>query len=556
MNKSRVRLIPLGGTTDVTKNMYVYELYSENRLQDIIIVDCGIGFPREQQPGIDLVIPDITYLKDKLSYIRAILLTHGHEDHISALPYHYKDLGSPQVYASKLTAHFVQKKFEESANRVKVTIVNYQQIYRFGGFEAKFIPLTHSIPDPAHIVIKTKAGTFYHGADFKFDLSPPYGPPPDFYAIAKAGADGVTCLMSDCLGSEREGTTLSERVIGETFEEHIRRTKGKFIMTTFSSNISRIRQATEAAVKFGRKVCFLGRSMKQNTDVAKDIGYLPLQKKNQIQEHQIAKFPPSKICLVVAGSQGQFGSALSKVSMGRHQFVKISKGDKVLFSSDPIPGNEQRQSDVIESLILQGADVVYTSIEEQLHTSGHGNQEELKLLMRLVKSKYLFPIGGTVKHQRQYAKLARSMGYNDNQMYLLKDGQTLWFEGGRARIGETVPVKNVYVDAYGVGDVGNIILRDREKLGKEGVVTVALVVNGESKLVSGPDFLSNGFIHESEYKQIFGKAKGVIENILTPSKGKTFSKPNAEKRIISSLGKYFRDATGRRPLVSVYIAVV
>lgn len=553
----KVRLIPIGGVTDVTKNMYVYELYKDNVLADIIIVDCGIGFPREKDLGVDLVIPDVSYLKDKTDKIRAVLLTHGHEDHISALSYHYKSLGSPPVYSGKLTAHFVEHKFIEAGLTLRVNRIDYLKTYQFGAFEARFIQLTHSIPDTTHIFIRTPVGNFYHGSDFKFDLTPPYGNPPDFYAITQAGSQGVLCLLSDCLGSEREGSTLSESAIGQTFEDHIRTAKGKFIMTTFSSNISRIRQCVEAAVKFNRKVCFLGRSMKQNTEVAADIGYLPIPKKFIVAEEKTKHIPANQLCLIVAGSQGQYGSALSKIASGNHRFIHISKGDKVLFSSDPIPGNEDAVNDVIEYLYVKGAEVIYPSIEEQLHASGHGNQEELKLLMRLTKPKYLFPIGGTVRHQRQYARLAKDLGFTDDKIFLLADSDTIVFEKQRAYLGDRVETKQIYVDAYGVGDVGNVILRDRETLGKEGIVFVVLATSGDMRLVRSPEFISRGFVYERDEVEMFAKAAKTVESIIAGKKGQaTTANVNLEKEIISSLEQYFKKETGRFPLVCVQMVTV
>jgi ribonuclease J len=404
----KLRFVPLGGVVGVTKNMYVYELYKDDMLEDILVVDCGIGFPLEKELGVDFVIPDITYLKDKVEKIRAILVSHGHEDHTSALPYHYKDLMSPPIYASNLTASFIEHKFEEFDIPAKVERVDYDKEYVFGNFKVKFIHVTHSIPDTAHMLIKTPVGSLYHGPDFKFDLTPPYGEPPNFYEITKAGHDGLLCLLSDALGSERDGFTLSEAIVGSTFEDTMRKTKGKFIMTTFSSNISRIRQCVEAAIKFNRKIVFLGRSMRENTRIAKEINYLPIPYNLVGKEEEVMTLPPNKVCLIVAGSQGQYGSALSKLANKMNKYVKIKPGDRVIISSDPIPGNENEVYALIEELTLQGADVVYSDIQDELHASGHGSREDLKLMMRLTNPKYFIPIGGTIRHQQQYRKLAET----------------------------------------------------------------------------------------------------------------------------------------------------
>lgn len=466
MNQFKLHFVPLGGIGDVAKNMYVYELYQKSNikyqkekisnqenweLKDILIVDCGIGFSKEKESEADLIIPDITYLKDKVDKIRAVLLTHGHEDHISALCFHYQKLGRPPIFASRLTAVLTEAKFAElglSANHdligVKVNVASYKNEYHFGHFIIKFIRLTHSIPDTTHLFIKTPVGNFYHGSDFKFDLTPPYGPPPDFSAITQTKNEGVLCLLSDCLGAENEGLTLSEKIVGKTFDEEMRQTKGKFFMTTFSSNISRIRQCLEVAIKYNRKICFLGRSMKENTKLAQRAGYLPLPKKFLIAEEEVRRLPANKICLIIAGAQGQYDSALAKVANGDNKNVRIRKGDRVIFSSDPIPGCENEVYNLIEKLLLLGATVVYSDIHNQLHASGHGNREDLKFLIRFTKPEYLLPIGGTIRHQRQYWELAKDLDYHERQVILLQKGETYWFEKDRVYKGQSIKTKNIF----------------------------------------------------------------------------------------------------------------
>lgn len=556
MEKYKVRLVPLGGIVGVTKNMYVYEVYRGDKLEDILIVDCGIGFPKEKELGVDFVIPDINYLEDKKEKVRAVLLTHGHEDHTSALPIHYQALGQPPVYASKLTSAFVEAKFKEYGKRLKVNPVDYKKQYQFGSFNIKFIRLTHSIPDTTHILIKTPLGDFYHGSDFKLDLTPPYGSPPDFYSIVKAGEEGVLVLLSDSLGAENEGLTESERIVGKTFEDEMRRTNGKFIMTTFSSNISRIRQCIEAAVKLNRKVSILGRSMRESTEIAREIGYLPKVKNALIRENQVMRQPPAKICLVATGSQGQYDSALSRLANNMNRQIKIKKGDKVVFSSDPIPGSEDDVYDLIERLSLLGAEVVYSDIHDQLHASGHGNQEDLKYLIRFTKPKYLLPIGGTIRHQRQYLSLAKSLGYEESQVILLQEGETFWFERGRGYKGDTVETKEVNVDAYGVGDVGRIILRDRKTLASEGVVFVNLIMDKQGRLIVAPQFVSRGFVYGRDEKDMERKTQREIERVIKPKKGKTLYKKGAKQEIINALEKMFAREIGRKPLVVLEIITV
>ncbi|MEI6532656.1 MAG: ribonuclease J [Candidatus Roizmanbacteria bacterium] len=548
-NRYKLRFIPLGGVIGVTKNMYVYELYKDDLLQDIVIIDCGIGFPRNNEFGVDFIIPDITYLKDKLNKIRAVVVSHGHEDHTSALPYHYEALGKPPVFTSKLTSMFLQNKFEEAKIPLDITEIKYGQQYVFGEIKVEFITMTHSIPDTTHLVLRTPAGTIYHGSDYKLDLTPPYGSSPDFYSITKAGHEGVMCMMSDCLGSEREGLTLSESIVGQTFEDEMRKTKGKFIMTTFSSNISRIRQCVEAAIKFNRKIIFLGRSMKGNTEAATEIGYLPIPFSLIGKEEEVMSLPPNKVCIIAAGSQGQYGSALAKLAYKQNKVIKLKAGDKLVVSSDPIPGNESEIYALIEEMALQGVDVVYTDIQEQLHASGHGNQEDIKFLMRFVHPKYMIPIGGDYRHQRQYQKLAGDLGQNKDTVFLLDEGDTVWFINNQASRGEKIETKNVYVDAFGVGDVGNVVLKDRKLLSTEGMVIASLVFNPSGTLASKPHLITRGFVYDKDEEKLFQDAIRLIEKLLPSQVPAEESK--VKKDVGRTLENYFREMTGRSPLVMV-----
>lgn len=556
MNNYKLHFVPLGGIVGVTKNMYVYEIWENDTIKDIIIVDCGIGFSKETDFGVDFVIPDIRYLEDKKDKIRAILLTHGHEDHITALRFHYEKLGKPPIYASRLTALLAESKCKEFGLSLKINTISYHKEYQWGLFTTQFIELTHSIPDTTHILIKTPVGTLYHGSDFKFDLTPPYGNPPDFYTIAKAGKERVLCLLSDSLGSENAGFTASEKIVGKTFEDEMRNTKGAFYMTTFSSNISRIRQCVESAIKFNRKICFLGRSMRQNTTLAHNINYLPIPHEYSIKEEELQKYPPNQICLIVAGSQGQYDSALSKIANNLNKNVKVKKGDKVIFSSDPIPGYENEVYDLIERLSMAGASIVYSDIHEQLHASGHGNQEDLKLLMRLTKPKYLIPIGGTVRHQQQYLQLAKELDYSENQVFLMREGETRWFELNKTYKGETVATKNIFVDAYGIGDVGNVILRDRETLSQEGIVIVILMISQDNEFITKPQFISRGFVFGKGEKQLFEKAERDIEKMLKTKEEPKINWDHKKQSLIKRLENLFYKETGREPLVAVEVIQV
>ncbi len=551
MNSYKLRFVPLGGVIGVTKNMYVYELYENEMLKDILIVDCGIGFPTEHELGVDLIIPDISYLKDKIDKIRAIVLTHGHEDHTTGLPYHYVALGSPPIYTAKLTAAFVEHRLKEYGVRANINQIDFTKEYAIGGFRLSFIRMTHSIPDTMHLVIKTPVGNLYHGTDFKLDVNPPYGRGPDFYEITRAGHEGVLCLMSDCLGSEEEGLTLSESIVGQTFEDEMRKTKGKFIMTTFSSNISRIRQCVEAAIKFNRKIVFLGRSMRENTRVARDINYLPIPHSLLVDEEDVKRLPPNKLCLIVAGSQGQYDSALFKLARQLNKNIKISQGDKVIFSSDPIPGNESEVYALIEELSLQGADVVYSDIKDQLHASGHGNIADLKFLIRFTNPNYFIPIGGTIRHQRQYRKIVENLGYDIKNVFLLNEGNTVWFKDKKAYSGETIETKNIFVDAYGVGDIGNVVLRDRKTLSSEGMVFVVLTLDSMGKLVARPTILSRGFVFEQNEKKLFEEAARLIERVLKPRRENVIDVGSTQRDIEKQLEGFFFKEKGRKPLIVV-----
>lgn len=545
----KLHFIPLGGIVGVTKNMYVYEIYNNDKLKDIVIVDCGIGFPKEKELGVDFVIPDISYLMDKKQFIRAILITHGHEDHTSALPLLYDDLGRPPVYASLLTSMFIENKFKDKHKKILVNRVDFNKEYIFGDFRISYLKMTHSIPDTTHIILKTPVGTIYHGSDFKLDLTPPYGPGPDFYKITKAGNEGILCLLSDCLGSEREGLTLSENIVGQTFEDEMRKTKGKFIMTTFSSNISRIRQCVDAAIKFNRKICFLGRSMRENTKIAASIGYLPIPLSLFIKEEEVSRYPAGKICLIVAGSQGQYGSALSKLADRQNKNIQIKTGDKIIFSSDPIPGNENGVYETIEQLSEEGADVVYSDIADQLHSSGHGNQEDLKFLIRFTNPKYFIPIGGTIRHQKQYENLVEQLNYKKNDVFSLNEGETVWFVKNKAYMGDKIETKNIYVDAYGIGDVGSVILRDRKTLATDGIVFALLIVDNKGLLISKPKIFSRGFIFEKEESKMYAQAEEMVTDAFQAKGDKIFDVEKMQYEVIKNLEEFFRKATGRKPLI-------
>lgn len=534
----KLRIIPFGGQSNVTKNMFVYELYDQDRLQDILLVDCGVGFVSElSNLGVDFVIPDVSYLKDKKHLIRALLITHGHDDHIGATPFILPQLGLPPVYAPKLAALLIEEKLKElDLKQAQINQIKYHQDYVFGSFKVRYIHMTHSIPDTTHIFIQTPVGNVYHGSDFKFDLTPVYGPPPDFNEINHAAETGVKILLSDALGAEREGYTLSERIVGNTFEEEMRKTKGRFFMTTFASNISRIKQCVEAALKFNRKLVFVGRTMKRNMEIAINEGYIRLSREHVVSEEQVKKMNPKSLCVILTGSQGEFNSALDKVSGSKHPFIKVQRLDRILFSADPIPGNEAHVQEVIENLIELGAEVIYTAIRDQLHTSGHGSQGDHKLLVRLTRPQYLVPIGTTVKHGRAYANVMQELGYKEQEIVRLHDGEPLVLEQGKIFTDKKIPLKDMLVDGRSVGDVGQTILKERQSLGKEGVLVV-VVKDKQAKLIS------KGFIYNE--KAFYEDLQRLANQII--NRGKT-DKPLAES-LVSELSGFINNRFERAPEV-------
>jgi ribonuclease J len=510
----KLRIIPLGGQSNVTKNMFVYELWDGGQIKDIVLVDCGVGFVSElSNLGVDFVIPDVSYLKDKKHLIRAILITHGHDDHIGATPFILPQLDFPPVYAPKLAALLIAEKIKEyNYQQAKINQIELRRDYDFGAFKVRYIQMTHSIPDTTHIFLQTPVGNVYHGSDFKFDLTPVYGQPPDFAEIVAAGEKGIKILLSDALGSEREGYTLSEKIVGNTFEEEMRRTKGRFFMTTFASNISRIKQCVEAALKFNRKLVFVGRTMKRNMEIALTEGYIKLSRDHVVSEDQVKKMNPKSLCVILTGSQGEFNSALDKIANNKHRSIKTGKLDRIFFSADPIPGNEAHVQEVIENLIEQGAEVIYTAIRDQLHTSGHGSQGDHKLLVRLTKPQYLVPIGTTVKHGRAYSNVMQELGYKESEIIRVHDGEPLLLEAGKVNVETSkIALKDMLVDGRSVGDVGQTILSERQNLGKEGVLVV-IVKDKSVKLIS------KGFIYNEQafYKDLEVLANKVINQAHTP----------------------------------------
>ncbi|MCL5434836.1 MAG: ribonuclease J [Patescibacteria group bacterium] len=486
----KISLIPLGGVSNVTKNMYLYEYKDE-----VLIVDCGIGFADETMLGVDLLLPDISYLLKSKKKIVGLVLTHGHEDHIGALPFILPQLPQFPIFGTPLTAALANEKLKEFEVGSRVNPVEFGKgQLSLGSFSLSFIRVTHSVPDTSHIFIRTPVGNFYHGSDFKFDLTPADNKKIEFDKIVAVGKEGVLCLMSDCLRSEKEGYTPSELTLAENFEREIAKAKGKVIITTYSSNISRLNQAIKAAQKFGRKICFVGRSFYKVRDVAVDLGYMKIDKGSEISVEQLKNYKDSQVVLIVAGSQGQENSALSRIANGDSKEIKINSNDVVIFSSDPIPGNEISVNNVIDSISQKGARVVYSEISSDFHVSGHAAANDLMLLMSLLNPKKVLPIGGTYRQMVAYKELAKKQGFEDGDILLTDDGQEIVFTKSASSFGKKLTLKKVYVDQMSGEEVEHFVLIDRQKIAENGVVIVMAEIDSETgKMVNSPTIIARGF---------------------------------------------------------------
>lgn len=542
--QNSLRIIPLGGVGDVTKNMYVYE-YGP----DIIIIDCGIGFPDEGMPGVDLVIPDISYLKDKINRIRGIVITHGHDDHIGGLPYLWPSLHAP-IYAQKLAAGFIRGKFaEHHLPKDKVNIISLDTKLQLGAFTLTFYQVSHSVPDATGIVVETPAGRVIHQADFKLDWSPVSGQVTDVGKIARVGAEGVDLMLMDALRVEKSGYNLSETTIEPTFIRLEEQAKGKLFITTTSSNISRIQQAINVAARSGRKVAMIGRSMESNFQIARDLGYLRVPPGVIIVPDEIKRFPDNKLMIIIAGAQGQPDSGLSKAANNDNRFVNIKAGDSVVFSADPIPGSETAQYALIDQLTKIGADVFYTAITDDLHVSGHAAAEELKTMISLVRPKNLLPIGTTYRQMKVFSRLAQSLGWKKENVLLVEDGQIINLQRGQISLDGKIETENVYVDGLGVGDIGSIVLRDRQVMAEEGIVMVIVPVDPHtSQVVGEPDVISRGFVFEKGSEELLNKAKEVVKGALVDHQG-ALDWRFTRRHIEEALETFFYKATQRRPMI-------
>lgn len=540
-----LKIIPLGGVGDVTKNMYAYE-YGK----DIIIIDCGVSFPDEEMPGVDLVIPDINYLKDKKQNIKGIVITHGHDDHYGALPFIWPELKVP-IYSQKLTCGLIKAKLLD--NKLPTNMVNelkIDDIITLGVFKLSFYTVSHSVPDSTGIVIETPIGTIIHQSDFKIDWTPVNGQVTDVGRVAEIGNKGVLLMTIDCLRSDKPGYTSTEMGIEPEFEKIAKQTVGKVIMTLITSNITRIQQAVNVAYKMGRKVCFVGRSMENNVQVARDLGYLHIPPGLVIAQEEIKRFAPQNLVVIISGAFGQSGSALQRAANGEHKNIQIQKTDTIIVSADPMPSAEMSQGVLIDNLARLGCKIYYSSQDSSLHVSGHAAQEEIKVMINLAKPKFLMPIGGGFKQIRAFGELVAPLGYDEKRVITLTDVQPVEMTPDRFKILPPIPYQNVYVDGLGVGDVGSIMLRDREHMSEEGVVVVVVPIDSQNgRLLGEPDLISRGFVFGEDETDLLEAGKEIVKSIFADRKEGHLDMRYARHEVEKHLQKFFFQETKRKPLV-------
>ncbi len=544
--KKKLRIIPLGGLGEIGKNITVFE-YGE----DIIIVDCGIAFPEDDMLGIDLVIPDVTYLTKNKEKVKGFVLTHGHEDHIGALPYILKDLNVP-LYGTKLTLGLVEQKLEEHGllGSVKLKTVKQSDVIQLGCFKVEFIRSSHSIADSVALAIFTPEGVIVHTGDFKVDYTPIEGEPIDLARLAELGKKGDLLLMADSTNVEREGYTMSERTVGQTLDEIFMNSKSRILVATFASNVHRVQQIINAAVKFKRKVAICGRSMVNVVNVAMELGYMNVPEGVIIDIDNINKYPPEKLVIITTGSQGEPMSALSRMAAGEHRKVEIVAGDQVIISATPIPGNEKFVSRVVNDLFKKGAKVIYEALAD-IHVSGHACQEELKLIHSLIKPKYFIPVHGEYRHLKQHGNLAHELGMPKENIFIMDIGNVLEITDGVAKLNGSVPSGRVLVDGLGVGDVGNIVLRDRKHLSQDGLIVVVISIESSTgELVAGPDVISRGFVYVRESEDLMEEIREISRRALLKCDERKKSDWATKKSIIrDALRDYLYEKTKRRPMI-------
>ena len=547
-NNKKVRIIPLGGLEIIGMNITAFE-YEDT----IIVVDCGLAFPEDDMLGIDLVIPDVTYLKRNIDKVKAFVITHGHEDHIGALPYILKELNVP-VYGTRLTIALIENKLREHEllDITKRHTVQFSDVIDFGDISVEFIRTNHSIADAAALAIHTPAGCIVHTGDFKVDYTPVYGDPIDLTRFAELGKEGVLALLCDSTNAERPGITNSERTVGKTFDSIFADNKdSRIIVATFASNVDRVQQIINSAYTYGRKVIVEGRSMVSVINTAAELGIINIPDNTLIDIEQINDYPEEKTVIVTTGSQGETMAALSRIATNTHRKVSLNQGDVVIFSSNPIPGNEKAVSKVINELSMKGADVIF----QDAHVSGHACEEEIKLIYSLVKPKYSIPVHGEYRHLKAQARIAESLGIEKENIFILKTGQVLEIDSESAIITEEVENGSVFVDGLLVGDVGNVVIRDRQRLSEDGIIIIMLAMDESGEyVISGPVIDSRGFVYIKESDELIEEARQLACDELYDCLDKGVTGRNKIKNVLrDALGSFVWKKTKRKPIILVEI---
>lgn len=543
-NIGSVKVIPLGGLEQIGMNITAIE-YDDS----IVVVDCGLSFPEEEMLGIDLIIPDVTYLKDNIDKVKAFVITHGHEDHIGAIPYVLKEVNVP-IYATRLTMGLIESKLKEHnmLREVKRKVVKYGQSVTLGDFRVEFIRTNHSIADAAAIAIFSPAGILVHTGDFKVDYTPVNGSPIDLQRFAELGKKGVLAVMCDSTNALRPGFTMSEKTVGSTFDKIFSDNKSnRIIIATFASNVDRVQQIINAAVAYGRKVCVEGRSMVNIIDVAEDLGYLHIPDGTLIETESMKNYTPEQIVLITTGSQGESMAALSRMAANLHRKVSIQPGDCVVFSSTPIPGNEKSVARVINELGMKGAKVIF----QDTHVSGHACQEEIKLVYSLLKPKYAIPVHGEYRHLIAQKEVVMSLGYDKDHVIIAKSGDIIELNDEKAEIVGKAHTGAIFVDGLGVGDVGNIVLRDRQNLAENGIIIVVLTLEKYSgQLIAGPDIVTRGFVYVREAEELLNEAKAIVTDSVLRCLDKNITDWSKIKNIIKDdLSEYLWNKIKRNPVI-------
>ncbi|NMB07730.1 MAG: ribonuclease J [Tissierellia bacterium] len=542
---NKLKIIPLGGLGEIGKNITILE-YKD----DIIVIDCGMSFPEDEMLGIDIVIPDITYLFKNREKIRGIVLTHGHEDHIGGLPYVLKRLNVP-VYGTKLTLGLVENKLKEhNIKNVVLNQVKASDIIKLGSFTIEFVKTSHSIPDSVALAINTPVGMVFHTGDFKIDFTPINDNLIDLHKIAEIGSKGVLVLLADSTNVERPGYTMSEKTVGDTFNDIFLKAPQRIIVATFASNVHRVQQVIDAAELYNRKVVVSGRSMINTVNVARDLGYLRMKEGTLIDINDMDKYKSNEIVILTTGSQGEPMSALSRMAFSEHRKIELVPGDLVVISASPIPGNEKTVSRVINKLMELGTEVIYEALAD-VHVSGHACQEELKLIHTLLKPKYFIPVHGEYRHLKRHGELAVELGMPRENIFLGQNGSVFEFTKNSANTGKSVQAGNILVDGLGVGDVGNIVLRDRKHLSEDGLIVVVVTMSRQDgKVIAGPDIISRGFVYVRESEDLMEEARTVVRDVLTECEKRNITDwATLKSNIRDALRSFIYEKIKRNPMI-------